>query len=287
MAACLHVRHHLVLLRHSRCGTATQGLSVSCSTETAPCSTQNSRSAYGPLHLCIHRTCYEQCKSNASAGPRPAARRGSSGQLTRLTPFLCAPGIAYDIINEPPAVGGERDPVTGAPAGLEEDDQQPCTGRHGAERPAARRCASAGAVRPITFMPYRMNGQFIFEGLSGGFFYTLGGAAHGPRTSGRSAQQLHAAASGAPIAQNPEDALLPAVARGAHMPWAVHATSAGLRAQAWASSSWILAATRMRARCSATSTCSCERGLERAPLRPVHLQLSDEHWLPCASLGGG
>lgn len=32
-----------------------------------------------------------------------------------------------------------------------------------------------GAVKPMTFMPYRMNGQFILEGLSGGFFYTLGG----------------------------------------------------------------------------------------------------------------
>ncbi|KAG2498889.1 hypothetical protein HYH03_003080 [Edaphochlamys debaryana] len=24
-------------------------------------------------------------------------------------------------------------------------------------------------------MPYRLNGQFILEGISGGFFYTLGG----------------------------------------------------------------------------------------------------------------
>ncbi|GLC37813.1 hypothetical protein PLESTB_001479300 [Pleodorina starrii] len=58
--------------------------------------------------------------------------------------FFVTAGIAYDIINEPPAVGGQTDPVT-------------------------------GAVKPMTFMPYRLNGQFILEGLSGGFFYTLGG----------------------------------------------------------------------------------------------------------------
>lgn len=36
----------------------------------------------------------------------------------------------------------------------------------------------------MTFMPYRMNGQFILEGLSGGFFYTLGGASTNIRTGG-------------------------------------------------------------------------------------------------------
>lgn len=59
--------------------------------------------------------------------------------------FMVTAGIAYDIINEPPAIGGHQDPVT-------------------------------GVVRPQAFMPYRMNGQYIFEGLCGGFFYTLGGA---------------------------------------------------------------------------------------------------------------
>ena len=28
--------------------------------------------------------------------------------------FLVTAGIAFDIINEPPAIGGERDPATGA-----------------------------------------------------------------------------------------------------------------------------------------------------------------------------
>ncbi|EFJ45380.1 hypothetical protein VOLCADRAFT_105932 [Volvox carteri f. nagariensis] len=64
--------------------------------------------------------------------------------LVFVSYFFVTAGIAYDIINEPPAVGGQTDPVT-------------------------------GAVKPMTFMPYRMNGQFILEGLSGGFFYTLGG----------------------------------------------------------------------------------------------------------------
>lgn len=40
----------------------------------------------------------------------------------------------------------------------------------------------------MTFMPYRMNGQFILEGISGGFFYTLGGKGwagnHGQQATG-------------------------------------------------------------------------------------------------------
>jgi hypothetical protein len=34
--------------------------------------------------------------------------------LVILSYFLVTAGIAYDIINEPPAIGGEQDPVTGA-----------------------------------------------------------------------------------------------------------------------------------------------------------------------------
>jgi len=58
--------------------------------------------------------------------------------------FLVTAGIAFDIINEPPAIGGERDPAT-------------------------------GKVKPVTFMPHRNNGQYIMEGLVGAFMYILGG----------------------------------------------------------------------------------------------------------------
>eukprot|EP00775_Hariotina_reticulata_P010562 gene10562-10722_t len=58
--------------------------------------------------------------------------------------FLVTAGIAYDIINEPPAIGATQDPTT-------------------------------GKVKPITFMPYRMNGQYIIEGISGAMMYTIGG----------------------------------------------------------------------------------------------------------------
>lgn len=34
----------------------------------------------------------------------------------------------------------------------------------------------AGRMKPQAFMPYRLNGQYIMEGLCGGMFYTLGGA---------------------------------------------------------------------------------------------------------------
>lgn len=34
----------------------------------------------------------------------------------------------------------------------------------------------AGKVKPEAFMAYRMNGQYILEGISGAMMYTLGGA---------------------------------------------------------------------------------------------------------------
>ncbi|WIA09756.1 hypothetical protein OEZ85_009134 [Tetradesmus obliquus] len=64
--------------------------------------------------------------------------------LVILSYFLVTAGIAYDIINEPPAVGAVQDEVT-------------------------------GKVKPVTFMPHRMNGQYIIEGISGAMMYTLGG----------------------------------------------------------------------------------------------------------------
>ncbi|GFR43784.1 hypothetical protein Agub_g4901 [Astrephomene gubernaculifera] len=64
--------------------------------------------------------------------------------LVLVSYFFVTAGVAYDIINEPPAVGAMPDPRT-------------------------------GHMKPVTFMPYRLNGQYILEGVSGGFFYTLGG----------------------------------------------------------------------------------------------------------------
>jgi hypothetical protein len=33
-----------------------------------------------------------------------------------------------------------------------------------------------GQYKPVTFMPYRINGQYIMEGISGGMMYSIGGA---------------------------------------------------------------------------------------------------------------
>jgi hypothetical protein len=63
--------------------------------------------------------------------------------LVLVSYFLVTSGVAYDIINEPPAVGTQPDPLT-------------------------------GKVRPVAFMPYRINAQYIIEGLTGGLMYTLG-----------------------------------------------------------------------------------------------------------------
>lgn len=64
--------------------------------------------------------------------------------LVLLTYFMVVSGIVYDIIVEPPGIGSTQDPYT-------------------------------GSVRPVVFMPGRVNGQYIIEGLSSGFMFVLGG----------------------------------------------------------------------------------------------------------------
>ncbi|VEN42354.1 unnamed protein product [Callosobruchus maculatus] len=57
--------------------------------------------------------------------------------------FLVTGGIIYDVIVEPPSVGSTTD-----------------------ER---------GHSRPVAFMPYRVNGQYIMEGLASSFLFSMGG----------------------------------------------------------------------------------------------------------------
>ncbi|XP_057500643.1 uncharacterized protein LOC130784696 [Actinidia eriantha] len=64
--------------------------------------------------------------------------------LLLLTYFAVVSGIVYDVIVEPPGIGSTQD-------------------RH------------TGAVRPVVFLPGRVNGQYIIEGLSSGFMFVLGG----------------------------------------------------------------------------------------------------------------
>ncbi|CAM8923289.1 hypothetical protein QQ045_022821 [Rhodiola kirilowii] len=64
--------------------------------------------------------------------------------LVLVTYFMVVSGIVYDVIVEPPGIGSTQDPHT-------------------------------GAVRPVVFMPGRVNGQYIIEGLSSGFMFVLGG----------------------------------------------------------------------------------------------------------------
>ncbi|XP_019186169.1 PREDICTED: oligosaccharyltransferase complex subunit ostc-like [Ipomoea nil] len=64
--------------------------------------------------------------------------------LILLTYFMVVSGIVYDVIVEPPGIGSTQDRFT-------------------------------GAVRPVVFMPGRVNGQYIIEGLSSGFMFVLGG----------------------------------------------------------------------------------------------------------------
>lgn len=57
--------------------------------------------------------------------------------------FLVTGGIIYDIIVEPPSVGSTTD--------------------------------EHGHSRPVAFMPYRVNGQYIMEGLASSFLFSMGG----------------------------------------------------------------------------------------------------------------
>ncbi|XP_788490.1 oligosaccharyltransferase complex subunit ostc-B [Strongylocentrotus purpuratus] len=57
--------------------------------------------------------------------------------------FLVTGGVIYDVIVEPPSVGSTTD--------------------------------ENGHQKPVAFMPYRVNGQYIMEGLASSFLFTIGG----------------------------------------------------------------------------------------------------------------
>ncbi|KAG9337117.1 hypothetical protein JZ751_029785, partial [Albula glossodonta] len=63
--------------------------------------------------------------------------------LVIVSYFLITGGIIYDVIVEPPSVGSMTD-------------------EHGHQR-------------PVAFLAYRVNGQYIMEGLASSFLFTMGG----------------------------------------------------------------------------------------------------------------
>ncbi|XP_057313164.1 oligosaccharyltransferase complex subunit ostc-B-like [Hydractinia symbiolongicarpus] len=63
--------------------------------------------------------------------------------LVLLSYFLVTGGIIYDVIVEPPSIGSTTD--------------------------------EHGNSKPVAFMPYRVNGQYIMEGLAASFLFTVGG----------------------------------------------------------------------------------------------------------------
>ncbi|CAL4258336.1 unnamed protein product, partial [Meganyctiphanes norvegica] len=70
----------------------------------------------------------------------------STGQATArcvIILFITTNGIIYDVIVEPPSVGSTTD--------------------------------EHGHSRPVAFMAYRVNGQYIMEGLASSFMFALGG----------------------------------------------------------------------------------------------------------------
>ena len=63
--------------------------------------------------------------------------------LVLLSYFMVTGGVIYDVIVEPPSIGSQTD--------------------------------EHGHSRPVAFMQYRVNGQYIMEGLASSFLFTLGG----------------------------------------------------------------------------------------------------------------
>eukprot|EP00794_Sanderia_malayensis_P012797 gene12797-14110_t len=63
--------------------------------------------------------------------------------LVMMSYFLVTGGIIYDVIVEPPSVGSTTD--------------------------------ENGNSKPVAFMPYRVNGQYIMEGLASSFLFVVGG----------------------------------------------------------------------------------------------------------------
>eukprot|EP00112_Aurelia_sp_Birch-Aquarium-sp1_P010763 Seg229.12 transcript_id=Seg229.12/GoldUCD/mRNA.D3Y31 product="Oligosaccharyltransferase complex subunit ostc-B" protein_id=Seg229.12/GoldUCD/D3Y31 len=63
--------------------------------------------------------------------------------IVLLSYFLVTGGIIYDVIVEPPSVGSTTD--------------------------------ENGHSKPVAFMPYRVNGQYIMEGLASSFLFAIGG----------------------------------------------------------------------------------------------------------------
>ena len=73
--------------------------------------------------------------------PRPPRWLVLCGVL--LSYFMVLSGIVYDVTQGPPSMGQELD--------------------------------SNGKPRPVAILKYRINGQFIIEGFTGGFMFLLGG----------------------------------------------------------------------------------------------------------------
>ncbi len=63
--------------------------------------------------------------------------------LVLVSYFMVTGGVIYDVIVEPPSIGSQTD--------------------------------DNGHSRPVAFMQYRVNGQYIMEGLASSFLFTLGG----------------------------------------------------------------------------------------------------------------
>jgi len=63
--------------------------------------------------------------------------------MVMVSYFMVTGGVIYDVIVEPPSVGSTTD--------------------------------EHGHSRPVAFMPYRVNGQYIMEGLASSFLFILGG----------------------------------------------------------------------------------------------------------------
>ncbi|XP_010184153.1 PREDICTED: oligosaccharyltransferase complex subunit OSTC, partial [Mesitornis unicolor] len=133
---------------------AAAGVSSGCGPGWTPHPTVQARGIPAPLP-CEHRDRGKACSVYFSvpwACPSIKLKRPSWVHmpsamtvyaLVVVSYFLITGGIIYDVIVEPPSVGSMTD-------------------EHGHQR-------------PVAFLAYRVNGQYIMEGLASSFLFTMGG----------------------------------------------------------------------------------------------------------------
>lgn len=87
--------------------------------------------------------------------------------------FLICAGIIYDIIVEPPSIGSKLIKLSLSSNFIEKIYLKEM--RWKLIKKFFLGTIENGHSKPVAFLPYRVNGQYIMEGLASSFLFTIGG----------------------------------------------------------------------------------------------------------------